>query len=104
MTTKDFLKRYDNGDEFSERELRYLFWIDAFEDEDYEVIEEVDGENRRWSYMKDIYMRIQDRYFRFTADIGLTEYQENTYDFQPQEVTLTQETKTIIVNVWKDKN
>ena len=104
MTVQEFLDRYDNKEQFNEEECRDLFWGDLEDYEELKLIDEEHDENRRWSYMSYRYFQIHDRFFRFSADIGLTEYQENSYWAQPEEVTLTTETKTITVNVWERKN
>lgn len=104
MTVKEFLKRYDAGDKFNERELDNIFWLDFDEDEDdtCRLIEEEYGENRRWSRSYTRYVSINERFFELTADEGLTEYQETSYWDQPREVNWTSVTKTITVteNQW----
>ena len=103
MTVKEFLDRYDNKEEFNEAECKDLFWEDLDGDEEIELIEEYNDENRRWSYMTHRYYKVRDRYFCFSADMGLTEYQEDKYWVQPWEVTLTVETKITTVNCWRRK-
>ena len=102
MTVKEFLTRYDNNEKFTEDELHDLYCGDI-EAEDGDEIEEMDtayDEQRRWSRYETVYMRFNDRYFDFTADIGLTEYQENCYDIQPVEVTPIQ--KVVVVTTWEE--
>ena len=88
MTVKEFLKRYDNKERFTDRELRDIYWGDLEADADDEVYEEDEeyGDKGRWSRYETKYYCINNRYFACTADIGLTEYQENYYNIQPTEV------------------
>ena len=102
MTVKEFLKRYDNGEHFDENELKDLYWgeIDAeYGDEIQECDEEAD-EKRRWSQFISKYYKINDRYFCFLADIGLTEYQDNDYEFQPVEVKPVE--KIVVITEWHE--
>lgn len=104
MTVKEFLNRYDNGDTFSEEEVKELFDLDLDDDEtdDVALIEEEEGENRRWSCMHYRYIELNGRYFMVIGDMGLTEYQDNEYLYQPEEMSLKVETKVITVteNIW----
>jgi hypothetical protein len=102
MTVKEFLNRYDNKETFNEDELKDLFWgdVEASDGMEFEEIEEEADEKRRWSQFVYKYIMIGGRYFCLTADIGLTEYQDNEYDYQPVEVKKTQ--KTIVVNCWEE--
>lgn len=104
MTVKEFLNRYDNKEAFNEDELRKIFNGDLDEEEgdSISIIEEHYQEPRRWSRFHYQYLKINDRYFFTVCDEGLTEYQDNYYDFQPEEVSLRVETKTIVVteNIW----
>ena len=103
MTTLEFLEKYDNKYVFSGEELHDLFWGDCFDDdENVNLIEEDDsGEHYRWSYCQDNYYKIRNRYFRFSGQMGLTEYQENYFDIQPCEVVPKE--KVITVTVWEEK-
>lgn len=101
MTVKEFLTRYDNKEVFNEGELKDLYWGDM-EIEDGMEWEEIDEEiedKRRWSQFIYKYVMIGGRYFCLTADIGLTEYQDDEYNYQPEEVRRTQ--KTIVVDCWE---
>lgn len=102
MTVNEFLERYDKGDHFNEDELRDLYWGDI-EAEPGEIIEECDeeeDEKRRWSQFIYKFIKMNDRYFCFTADIGLTEYQDNSYDFQPVEVKPVE--KIVVITEWHE--
>jgi hypothetical protein len=104
MTVKEFLSRYDAGDQFNEDELKDIFWLDFEEDEDDNtgLVEEDYDEPRRWSRNHTVWVSINGRYFELNADEGLTELQDTTYWQQPQEVSLKQVTRTIVVteNQW----
>lgn len=102
MTVKDFLTRYDNNELFSEDELRDIYWGDFEGDETYEEIDEEVDEKRRWSQFVYKYVMIGGRYFCLTADIGLTEYQDNEYGYQPEEVTPVE--KIIMITEWVPVN
>ena len=101
MTVKEFLILYDNKQKFTSKELEELYWGDIEEDEDDEVyeIDTVYGQKGRWSRYETKYLCFNGRYFDITADIGLTEMQDNYYDQQPQEVKRVQ--KTIVVDTWE---
>ena len=83
---------YENGQVFQHFGHTQQFKV-------YEI-EEVHHDNRRWSRVECRYLQIDDRYFCFSADMGLTECQDNTYWIQPHEVKRTQ--KTVVVNVWEE--
>lgn len=89
------LSKLLNKEKFTERELGDLFW----EYDDY-VVDEWKEENRRWYCRNYKVLKLDDRYFRLEADIGLTENIEHNYDFQPTEVYKA-EVKIIEKIVWK---
>ena len=102
MTVKEFLVRYDNKETFTSRELQEIYWGDI-EEEDGDEVYEIDtiyGDKGRWSRFETKILSFNGRYFDITADIGLTEYQDNYYDYQPREVKRVQ--KTIVVDTWED--
>ena len=99
MTAKQFLERYDNGENFKEGELQDIFYLD-FEGDDNDVlrvIEEKYGEPRRWNRRCTRWVEINGRFFELDADEALTELQDTEYYIQPKEVTYKQVTRTIIV-------
>lgn len=104
MTVKEFLSRYDAGEDFNEHELKDIFWLDFEGDEgdDCHLVDEEYDEPRRWSRNHTCWVSINGRYFELNADEGLTELQDTEYLCQPQEVNLTQVTRTIVVteNQW----
>ena len=68
------------------------------------IIEEDKGENHRWTRTNDVYLLIQNRYFRCSYEEGLTECQENMYYEYPIEMN-PPEVKEIIVikTIWTEK-
>lgn len=95
MTTQEFLDKYDNKEIFTEDEL-YRIWIGDTEIE-MEVIEEGTGEFYRWNHEEWQIVKIGDRCFDIARMAGNTEYQENEYDIQPQEVYPIQK----VITVWE---
>ena len=104
MTVKEFLARYDKCENFNERELKDIFYLDFLEDEDdiCEIIEDEYDEPRRWQRNHTKWVKINGRYFELNADEALTELQDTDYWRQPQEVIMTQETRviTVVENVY----
>lgn len=98
MTVKEFLTRYDNEENFTEDELKDIYWGDFEGDEGPEEVDEEIDDKRRWSQFVYKYVNIGGRYFCLTADIGLTEYQDNEYNYQPFEVRPVE--KIITVTEW----
>lgn len=100
MTTKDFITRYDNNQQFDEYELQDLFHGEFDDEENIELIEEQEGEHHRWNYEAFNIYKIQKRFFQFYGFIALTEMQENYYDVQPIEVKPVQ--KLIVTTEWEE--
>lgn len=87
MKIQEFLERYDSNDEFSETELEDLWWDDLFEDYVPKLMREVEsGEPGRWQIPQDKVIKIENRYFMIYRWKAATEYQDSTYDCQPEEV------------------
>lgn len=88
MTAKEFLVRYDAEADFSEIELKHLWWDDLFEDD--ENVKEVEGEDYgepdRWVTCVTKVIKIYNRYFMIYCLQGNTECQDSSYDIQPTEV------------------
>ena len=106
LTAKQFLKLYDEGYEFSEKELSDIFWLDFDEDEDDDanvrLIEEEYDEPRRWQRNHTRWISVNERFFEVNCDEALTELQDTDYWQQPKEVNWQQVTRTVVVteNVW----
>lgn len=99
MTVKEFLNRYDSGEDFDEQDLEEIFDLDFDEDDDDRVfvIEEEYDEPRRWQRGHTVWAEINGRCFELNADEALTELQDTSYYIQPQEVMRKQVTRTIVV-------
>lgn len=95
MTKKEFLKRYDKKKYFSEEELRGLWWGDLMNEYIPVVGAEEYAEPDRWNTSVSKVIQVEDRYFMIYQYRANTEYQETTYDCQPEEVQPVE--KTIIV-------
>lgn len=98
LEAERLLEKIDSGEKLSERELRNLIW-------NYEDIKEREyGENRRWTRGVESIICLCGRYFSIYWEEGLTEYQENEYFYQPEEVEKHEYDKTIHVVEWVPKN
>lgn len=100
ITSEEFLDRFDNRMEFSEREIEYMVnfhWVEGSQH-----IEKMNGENRRWSRTNTVITEINGRFFKIEYEEGLTECQEDTYYNQPVEVKLNEfeKTTTYTVRQW----
>lgn len=75
---RDILNKIDEGQSLTERELKTLIW-------EYEV-ERDEYEQRRWTMGVCSIVCLNDRYFSICWEEGLTEMQEDEYEYQPEEV------------------
>lgn len=89
----EFLNRYDAGDHFSSEELEEMIF-------DCDKVEEHRGDCHRWTQSVTTIFKVEDRYFRIYWQRGLTEYQENEYYNQPEEVVLHEYEKVVHVKEW----
>lgn len=71
---------------FSEREIRDLL--------EYEV-ETIEGDEGRWTRDIETIIEVNGRLFSINWKRGLTEYQEDSYDYQPVEVERYEETVVV---------
>lgn len=89
LTVKDFLRRFDAGEEFDRDDLAQ-FRYDLAYDEDCLDSWVIDGEAGRWTQSMDTVVKVKDgdseRYFALSWEQGLTETCENDYPSQPVEV------------------
>ena len=98
MTTKEFLDRYDNNETFTEDELCSLWWDDLIDDCSPMLMREVEtSEPHRWNTPQDKVIQIENRCFMVSRFRGNTEYQEDYYDVQPQEVYPIEK----VITVWE---
>lgn len=88
----ELLQKVLNGEYLEEDELAELFY-----EYDDLVVDEDEGENRRWSCFKTRTLNIFGRFFEVSGDIGLTESQENYFGEQPVEYLVEPEVKTVEV-------
>lgn len=96
MTEKEFLEKFDKGEEFTEDEIVELIW-------EFNEVERIEGENRRWSRWVDVVIEVKGRYFMTGYDEGLTEYQDNEYyESYVKEVTPVE--RTVVVKDWVEVN
>jgi hypothetical protein len=95
MTTKEFLQRYDDSGYFTEQELEVLWWDDLLETHAPTVQDEEYSEPDRWNILVNKVIQVDDRYFMIYKYQGNTEYQENYYGIQPDEVYPVEKTITV---------
>lgn len=86
------LKKIDNNEKLTERELSELVW-------EFEV-ECNKEDNRRWSRSVETIVKIEERFFSICWEEGLTENQDNYFGNQPVEVKKETYEKTITVTKW----
>lgn len=89
------LNKIDSDINLSEEELNSLRW-------EFDEVEKMCEENRRWSRSVRSIIKIKNRYFALDWEEGLTELQENEFYNQPIEVEKTEYQKTITVTEWKE--
>lgn len=53
---------------------------------EYDPVDEIEGENRRWTQAVTTILQIKDKLFAINWERGLTEYQPNEFCNQPYEV------------------
>lgn len=94
----ELLQKVLNGEELEEDELAELFY-----EYDDLVVDVDEGDNRRWSCYQTKTLNIFGRFFEVSGDIGLTEYQESSFDYQPEEYLVEPEVKTVKVFSFKFK-
>lgn len=94
----EILNKIDNGEELTND--------DFYELTEMEIFTNVIGEGR-WSKEIESICAIKDRYFYLRYSLGLTEYQENEFSYQPIEVFPQKEKIEIIKKSslsYNDKN
>lgn len=86
----DLILKLLKGEKLEERELEDLF----FEYDDL-VLESGSNHPGRWSQVKWNKINAFGRYFLVQGNIGLTEFQENMFYEQPEELSFNPEVRTI---------
>ena len=81
------LGKIDKGEDLTEGEIKELVW-------EYEV-EREEGDSGRWTQSMTSYVKLLNRFFVIYWESGLTEYQENEYLNQPEEVERVEYDKLI---------
>lgn len=105
ITVKDFLNKFDNKIEFSEKELEYLFWDGPTSKEnDIVTFEGEEDKREQWGRYEISTFCINGRYFQFFRNIRLIQYQENEFFDQPIEVEKKVEKVLMEVVTWVKKN
>ena len=87
----ELLKKIRSNESFTEEEIVSLF------DRLQEVDEKRYDRDRWWTPIETIF-KVKDTYILLEWNEGLTEYQENEYDFNPYEVYYVE--RTIVVKEW----
>ena len=83
-----------NRQELTSEEIKNLVYGDY--EEPIEYIEELEGDDRRWSRTNTVIFKIDDRYFAIKYEHGLTECQENQYYSQiAEEVKVVEKQITV---------
>ena len=87
----EVLKKIRNEEDFTQEEIESFFYM-------LEQVDEKRYDKRRWYIPVETIFKVKDTYILLEWDEGLTEYQDNVYDFNPYEVYYKE--KTIIVKEW----
>lgn len=93
----EMLSKIDSGKKLTEKELSMLPY-------EFNEVERINGENRRWLRSVTSIIEIGGRYFKLQWEQGLTESQENEFYNQPYEVEKNTYEKTITVTEWVKKS
>jgi len=106
MTREEFEDKLYNKD-FTEQELFDLKWFDLDMEEDIyndlkSITEEVDSDFDRWTAPASFIFSYKGEYFRLDYDKGLTELQEDYFNYQPVKVKKVE--KTITITEWEEDN
>lgn len=91
MNNKEFLRKIENEEKFTEDELSDLAFCGG---DRITIVDRIKGYEHRWQVeMKTVIKLDYDRFFAIDWMKGLTECQENEFDYQPYEV----EPKEVII-------
>ena len=86
-----------NGIELTSEDFFSILWGEV---EDVEVVESIIEEEQRWSVLKKVIFKTDERFFRVYCDSGATEYQEDEF-FEQSAVEV--EKKEIKTYIWIPK-
>ena len=83
MTNKEFLRKFDAGEKFTEREIRNMCWGKVGK-----VLEKNIVDNDRWTISKELIFEVDSRFFSVFWTEGATEeqYDCEEYPDYPTEV------------------
>lgn len=95
---QEFLKRFDNGEEFDEEELREIVKEEIFDIVDTQL----DNELHRWTRSVTTVFEVEGRLFALEWEQGLTEDCDDEFYDQPYEVEKKE--KTIVVTEYVKKD
>ena len=95
----DLKEKFLTKQELTASEVEEIIWNMGAEGITY--VEEIEGEDRRWSRTNLVIFEVGEKYFELEYEHGLTEYQENEYWAQiPIEVKKVE--KTVIITDWEE--
>jgi len=94
---QEFLKRFDNGEEFDEEELREIVKEEIFDIVDTQL----DNELHRWTRSVTTVFEIEGRLFVIEWEQGLTEECDDEFYNQPYEVEKKEKTVKVVEYVKK---
>lgn len=89
---KETLYKLDNGENLTDKELSKLVYNYSISDEDIE--------QGRWAMSTYTVCKLSDRYFGIDWQRGLTEYQDDSFPYPPEEVKKHTYEKTVTVTEW----
>ena len=83
MTNKEFLRKFDAGEEFTEREIRNMCWGKVGK-----VLEKNIVDTDRWTISKELIFEVDSRFFSVLWTEGATEEQDGCEEYSdyPTEV------------------
>lgn len=96
----DIFEKINSKQKLDEDDIKFL----AFDCEDY-IVNIEKSESGRWSYGKTLIINIQNNYFKFRYEVGLTENQDNDFsNTQIKKVFPIITQKIIYDTEWKECN
>jgi hypothetical protein len=88
----EILNKIDTGVELDWSELRELVF--GFE------VDRIEGDDRCWTRTNESIVKLGNRFFSIQWEQGLTECQENEFDYQPKEVISRKRKVTKTITEW----
>ena len=87
---EEMRQKIKNDVDLSESELNELV---------YYSVKDIEGEDRRWSRRVTSILDIDGETYILNWERGLTEYQENSFHYQPRKVKIEKTTKVVTMEV-----